>query len=322
VLLEISTHAAPAAAAQESGGAMELYDKLFVAFNDALESIRADLRGLGKEQTAKAELARAELRKLQAALGWQKLQHTVRRTLLLITCFGAEGKAKRTQPDEFVRLYESVLNTLGEMGGVEGHKEDAQLMSHVTAAAARVTAYRCYHVAGWYYDAAKWPEAMGLYARCEALLEEAHAAREVATHGSAVATDPLDDPEALRALEALVDGAKARTRAQAILAQLQGPAEVAGASSQLGDLSVQTDASSSASLSLAERLVRCPKSVECADPEHLVDFPPKFESVPCKPLLFDIARNFISMPDLAERAEQKKGASWSSWGKSALGFGS
>ena len=57
VLLEISTHAGPAAAAQESGGAMEMYDKLFVAFNDALESIRADLRALSKEQTAKAELS-------------------------------------------------------------------------------------------------------------------------------------------------------------------------------------------------------------------------------------------------------------------------
>ena len=65
-----------------------------------------------------------------------------------------------------------------------------------------------------------------------------------------------------------------------------------------------------------ERLVRCPKSTECADPEYLVDFPPKFESVPCKPLLFDIARNFIEMPDLSKRVGEKK----STWG-SYLGFG-
>ena len=66
--------------------------------------------------------------------------------------------------------------------------------------------------------------------------------------------------------------------------------------------------------------MRCPRSVEAANPEHLVDFPPKFESVPCKPLLFDIARNFITMPDLGERA-QKKGGGSSTWG-SYLGFGS
>ena len=36
-------------------------------------------------------------------------------------------------------------------------------------------------------------------------------------------------------------------------------------------------------------------------PERLIHFPPEFQTTPCKPLLFDIARNQISGPDLSDR---------------------
>jgi len=35
--------------------------------------------------------------------------------------------------------------------------------------------------------------------------------------------------------------------------------------------------------------------------------------VPCKPLLFDIARNQITYPDLGPRLQQQKGSTWGSW---------
>ena len=39
---------------------------------------------------------------------------------------------------------------------------------------------------------------------------------------------------------------------------------------------------------------------------NLVNFPPNFEPVPCKPLFFDLALNHVEMPDLEERVEKKK----------------
>lgn len=57
LLTEVEAAASPAAAAavEEGGGAeegaddpMALYDKLFVAFNDALDSVRSDLRNVSK----------------------------------------------------------------------------------------------------------------------------------------------------------------------------------------------------------------------------------------------------------------------------------
>ena len=40
-----------------------------------------------------------------------------------------------------------------------------------------------------------------------------------------------------------------------------------------------------------------------AQPEHVIAFPPNFEVVPCKPLLFDVARNSIAYPDLSKQPD-------------------
>lgn len=44
--------------------------------------------------------------------------------------------------------------------------------------------------------------------------------------------------------------------------------------------------------------------------EPLIVFPPKLEAVPCKPLLFDIARNQIHFPELEAKLTQAKGSKW------------
>ena len=65
------------------------YDNLFVAFNDALESVRTDLRSNVNDKAAAAGVARGHLQKLQTGLTWQKHNHTVRRTQLLVEGFKA-----------------------------------------------------------------------------------------------------------------------------------------------------------------------------------------------------------------------------------------
>jgi len=37
----------------------------------------------------------------------------------------------------------------------------------------------------------------------------------------------------------------------------------------------------------------------------LVDFPPDFEVIPCKPILFDVALTSIEFPDLTSRKKTK-----------------
>ena len=39
---------------------------------------------------------------------------------------------------------------------------------------------------------------------------------------------------------------------------------------------------------------------------NLVPFPPDFETVPCKPLFFDVAGSMVQLPDLADKIQSKE----------------
>lgn len=41
---------------------------------------------------------------------------------------------------------------------------------------------------------------------------------------------------------------------------------------------------------------------------NLINFPPDFEPIPCRPLFFDLALNHIDFPSLEDKLEQKKAA--------------
>ena len=41
---------------------------------------------------------------------------------------------------------------------------------------------------------------------------------------------------------------------------------------------------------------------------NLVQFPPDFEPIPCKPLFFDVAGSMVALPDLSDKIETKKEA--------------
>jgi len=43
--------------------------------------------------------------------------------------------------------------------------------------------------------------------------------------------------------------------------------------------------------------------------QPIVTFPPQFESIPCKPMVFDLAGNFVEYPSVSHRAKQKGGIS-------------
>jgi len=291
---------------------MTVYDQLFVTFNDALDSVRSDLHAVSREHTAKSGVAESNLRKLQAGLQWQKLHHTARRTLALVQRLrqgrGPAGSRKRATAEDLVRLYDAVISTLDEMRQLDGYKESERLVGQVAARAAIAKAYRCYYVAESYAAAEKWREALVLFDRATQLMVEANHLYDddsAADNGPAslvLGADrggfgPGEDGAALERLDAMVEGAKARASAKALLARL-APTAATG-----------PPPPAAAPLPLLQRLDR----FDARPDEPLIAFPPKLEAVPCKPLLFDIARNRIQFPDLQQRLQKHQGSKWGSW---------
>uniref|UniRef100_A0A7S3AQE1 Signal recognition particle subunit SRP68 n=1 Tax=Haptolina ericina TaxID=156174 RepID=A0A7S3AQE1_9EUKA len=292
-----------------SDSSMAQYDNLFVAFNDALESVRTDLRQMSNEKTAKSGVAQGHLLKLQTGLTWQKLHHTVRRTQLLVEGFkhacaafsrsSAGAHSKKVTPEDIVRLYDSITGSLHEMTQLDGYKEDEALMSQVAARMAAAKAFRCFYVAETYGSVGKWKEAQALYERTVNLMLEA-----VELLGSSGYEAEIPS---MRDLEVLVDGAKARAHAQAFLESVEGTPVVAGAQADVAHMSLATDVR-------PHTLLERPDEFERPDPGVFISFPPQFETVPCKPLLFDIARNSIHYPDIQSRTKGvKRGGGWGAW---------
>ena len=165
-------------------GIMEKYDELFVAYNDALEGVRSDLRQTSKEQTARSGVSEAHLQKLQACLSWQKLDHTVARYMLLVERFkltlggqavlSGTGAAKKATPEDIVRLYDSAISSLNDMAQLDGYREEANLMEQLVARQAAAKACRCFYLAESYGAAHKYPQAQALYGRTADLMGEAH----------------------------------------------------------------------------------------------------------------------------------------------------
>ena len=104
-------------------------------------------------------------------------------------------------------------------------------------------------------------------------------------------------------LETSIDGAKARAHAQAFVNTLTGGEKVAEAEAQLDGMGLEQGALAA----VDPPLIEAPDTFSRKRPEHLVSFPPEFAVVPCKPLLFDIARGQITPPDLSSRVQARSG---------------
>jgi tetratricopeptide (TPR) repeat protein len=304
-------------ASKDAEGLIERYDELFVCFNDALDGVRADLRQAAKEQSARSGVAEASLQKLQASITWQKLDHTVARTMLLVEQFkrsmagfasstsfpGASGggSGKKATPEDIVRLYDSAISSLQEMSQLDGYREDTTLMEQNSARQAAAKACRCFYLAESYGGASRFVEAQALYSRAADLMAQAATDLEEASFSSESA-----ELASLANLEMLIDGARARAHAEAFVNGL----DTDGADGAIEQMAIRQGGGAKATARADAPLIESVDVFERPKPENLVSFPPEFVTVACKPLLFDIARNQIAPPDLSVRLKANRGGGW------------
>ena len=176
-------------------------------------------------------------------------------------------------------------------------------LSQVAARQATAKACRCFYLAESYSNQSRYSEAQALYSRSAELMDTGVTLLQEAGYTPA-------SPEliSLGNLELLIDGAKARAHAQAFVTALSGGPGVAAASAGMGKMDVTTEGIMNAA---GRPLIDSAEDFSRPKPEYLVPFPPDFVTVPCKPVLFDIARNQLAPPDLSGRFKAKRG-----WGSS------
>ncbi|KAL7288721.1 hypothetical protein TKK_0017446 [Trichogramma kaykai] len=257
---------------------IDILEAHLIDCKDAIALVREELKGdLKNKDTDKAPL------QLLAYLQYIRLSRTLERNLILVKI--AEDSEK-TKSQDIVRLYEAALHNLVEISQLQD--DEGFLLEH-DAKTKSYRAFRCFYMAKSLANLHRWREAMALYHRS---LQHVKDAME---HKSLL---PANLNEDLAKLESLIEGAQCAAHAYSILEEGQEE-ESSSNNKQVKSKKV-----------LLERLHEYQEDPALLTKQpNVCKLPPPMQSIPCKPLFFDLAFNMIDFPDLSDKLKEqdKKG---------------
>jgi len=272
---------------------LQLYDRLSICYSDAIKLVKDDLGQLrATKLTVKKEAELKSLEYLEEYLTFERVHRMYERNLKLAQQLEAKvleaaekGKTggRGPKPDEVVKCYESVIANVLELSHLKDFDEDAKRL--LVADHLSYKATRCFFVGLSYFNVEKWREAMALFAHSDVHIRTAQAHHEVVNPAAEI----VEKLERLRK-KAMAFTVIAHAKGFLALSRLSASQEKKESDARSGGLLLDNLDKYSASF------------LEGEEGPKLVDFPPTFAAISCKPLLFDLAlSSSCSFPDLTEK---------------------
>ncbi|GAQ90361.1 signal recognition particle subunit SRP68 [Klebsormidium nitens] len=294
-----------------------IYDKVFVALQDAKKHVRDDLASAGGA-TAPADVA-DELQSLDNAVSGMLLQRTIERNQLFVEAAKAklerqerglpgEKGEKAARPEDLVRLYDTLLQNVSDLSDIatsvrNRKEEDVELEKACEAKQLALRASRCFYVAQSYSNAAKFAEAYVLFKRAA---EQAQSASEA--YRKVKRPDERDVADAQDVLS--------RARTQRSLVHARGCAEAARSEEavqkgvkklDLRDAAVKDKGERKPTLLEAlDEYVPAIGAANSKEAPRIAEIPPAFQAVPCRPIVLDTALNAITFPSLEHKVKKEE----------------
>ncbi|EOD48271.1 putative signal recognition protein [Neofusicoccum parvum UCRNP2] len=291
------------------------YDDVLIASQDASDSTRHAIEELEKEGVSEGDSRMQDLRVTDLAVNYALIGWRVGRNRVLIgshdgAVLDAEGikKPKKARRDgqEWVEkeegtgrklarirernvLYDSILQSIDSVKDLRGAMRDAGFIEELDGKRAYYRALKCLNLGYSHALLSQSKNALALFARALELT-----AKAVATSTSASSPGPpkLDvSREQAEFLHNRVQGLSSQYRA---LVDLHNHV-TDNRSASKGNVSAP----------VVERLNEYP--AEGVDLRNLVQWPPKLQPVPIKPLFLDVAFNYIDYPGRAKAAVENGG---------------
>ncbi|XP_066594747.1 signal recognition particle subunit SRP68 isoform X2 [Prorops nasuta] len=249
---------------------IDLLEAHLIDCKDAIATVRDHFKNELKKDSEKTSPPQHLLTYLQ----YIKLSRTFERNLALVKAAEESGKAK---PEDFVRLYEAALHNLVEISQLQDDKDFLQEHEAKTKA---YRAFRCFYMAQSLANVHRWHEVMALYHRSLEHIKDA-------LHYTKVL--PADLIETLKNLHTSIEGAQCAAHARSVLEE--GQEEDSGINKY-----------TKSKKPLYERLheYREDPALLTKQP-NVYKLPPSMQSIPCKPLFFDLAFNMVEFPDLSDK---------------------
>ncbi|XP_029538034.1 signal recognition particle subunit SRP68-like [Oncorhynchus nerka] len=311
-LLGLGDNEAAIAQAANEETKERLYETLLAECRDTIQAVREELKTEAKQRERSDEASGkvSNLQFLHSYLTYIKLWTVVKRNESMAHMLQAKLKEPQMdenkrgpRPQDLIRLYDIILQSLAELSTLQGLEEDHTFQKEVALKMLVYKAYRCFFIAQSYVLVKKWSEALVLYER---VLKYA---KEVQSKAKSLNNSLKDLPD-VQELITEVNAEKYSLQAAAILDTEDAPE--APSQQKVKD-----------NTPLCERLdtFHLDPTLVGKQP-NLVQFPPDFQPIPCKPLFFDLALNHVAFPPLEDKVEQKGKGGLTGYIKGIFGFGS
>ncbi|CAB4064511.1 SRP68 [Lepeophtheirus salmonis] len=268
------------------------YESLMIDCKDAIQVLKEDLsqdpQFRNRQTTNTGPVSPSHF--LYTYLNYIKHTKVIERNIIMINSMKdvidgkvsqAEGK-KPIKPQDLIRMYENILSNLSELPQLAGLEEDSELKTKIESETLFYKGSRCFYIALSFLGAKKWPEAMALFQRSVTYASKAKQLNS--------STDEI------------------RKSATDLILSVERKQFVAHANSIL-DKEKLTESLDSQSLDktlpLIERLDHYydDPSLTSGHP-NLINFPPEYQSIPCKPLFFDLALDHVTFPSFDSKFGQ------------------
>ncbi|XP_055913275.1 signal recognition particle subunit SRP68 [Eupeodes corollae] len=295
---------------------IELIENTLMDCKDAITAVKEEIKQDPKLRSVTTGQTVTGIQYLLAYLSYIRLSRTLERNMCLVEQAKAnfedpnQGKAKtaiegkRVRPQDLTRLFEIILQNITEMQQISGMEDDSKYQKEIEVLALGFKAFRCYYIALTLVDMKKWKEAVALYERSMKYASEAMKSNPPKQYNLSA-----DLPK----LISTIDGCKFSAHAYSVLED------------DNSEDSIFTSKAQKSTKPLYERLSQYKEdqSLNTKNP-NVYKLTPEMQPIPCKPLFFDLALNYVEMPSLEDKLQSpgKKGAaSISGFVKGFLGWG-
>lgn len=291
---------------------IEIVENILMDVKDAITAVKDEIKQDPKLRSNEAGTVTG-IQYLLAYLSYIRLTRTLERNLYLVaqTKQGLEDsnkitnekgtETKKVRPHDLTRLYEIILQNVTELQQLSGMETDADYQSEVETLALSFKAFRCYYIAVTLVGMKRWKEAVAMYER----------SMKYANSGLRFKPTQFNLQEDLTKLIGAIEGCKFSAHAYSVLEE-EAPEE--------SNLFGKTQKSSKP---LFERLSQYKEDQQLNTKNpNVFKLTPDMQPIPCKPLFFDLALNFVEFPSLDDKMESpKQAAGISGFVKGFLGWG-
>lgn len=298
--------------AKSSEAKIELIENVLFDCKDAISAVKDELKQDPKLRQSETSTPITGVQYLLAYLSYIRLIRTLERNIYLVAQAKqglnengeklGTGDGKKVRPQDLTRLYEIISQNVVELQQISGMEEDTVYQKEVEVLSLSFKAFRCYYIAVTLVALKRWKEAVALYVRSTNYATEALKSK----------------PQQFNLIAELGD----------LIKNIEGCKFSAHAYSVLEDDTVeevQYGRTQKSAKPLYERLSQYKEDPQLNTKNpNAFKLTPDMQPIPCKPLFFDLALNFVEFPpldDLLDSSNAKKGAGLSGFVKGFLGWG-